>query len=234
MCGAPLAQQGGSGSGIAKFLGIGCGGFILLSLFMGAIGGAIKDQPKQNSAPVQSVTQAQVKNPAQEKAEADKRQREAREEQARQKKAAAQEKAARKSEAVATVKTFTEFQDSFKGHMLVYFAILKQMDSGAIDAATGYNQLEKLYYMSLSLFEKAGKLEVPEKYGPEKESMVNAAVSLKCSIGEAMKYLDDKKVSTLAEAQKDLQDAMKGNELVSIGVAAKAVADGWQPPKGGK
>lgn len=85
MCGAPLAAQGGTGSSIVKFMGIGCGGFLLLFLFLGAIGGAVKDQPRQNSAPAQSVAQTQAKNPAQEKAEADKRQREVREEQERAK-----------------------------------------------------------------------------------------------------------------------------------------------------
>jgi len=190
-----------------------------------------------NPDPLPPLPQQAATRPAEPVATPTLSQAEVRKQQAQEKKRqvaeAAKEKAEKKratvKEAATMVKLFSDFQDGVNQHAQKLADILSAIDNGAVDIATAYNALEALQERVRLSFEHANAMEVPERYEEDKKTAVLVAVYLKDCIGSIKEYLDDKKPSTLASAQKDMASATQGNQILTAAVAQQALKDGYVP-----
>jgi len=115
-----------------------------------------------------------------------------------------------------SVAALTDIKQSINGHIDIYKDIVSQISDGSMDMATGYNKLGRLHDFAMELFDKASQLKVSDKYKDNKQALMLSASYLEHSISHTKDYLDDKKVSTLAEAKDELQKAIQGIKTINL------------------
>jgi hypothetical protein len=137
--------------------------------------------------------------------------------------------AAKQQEAEKNIASFTEVQKSFGYVLTSYGDELAGIGNGSIDPVTGYSDLEKLDQQAMNVHIQAAELDVDKPYSDDKETLLITVSYLENSIREAKSYMDNQKISQLADAKNDLQMAINGNNLLSTTVIQHAVANGYSP-----
>lgn len=135
------------------------------------------------------------------------------------------------AEADEMIRRFGDYQKSLEQHMNEFHAVVVGLSNGSVSEATAYNDLEEIHSSAMTFYSKIISFEVPDRYNEDKKSLLLTASYFEHSITEFRSFLDDKKTSTMAEAQKDLEEAIKGNHIVTMAVAQQAIKDGWRPPE---
>lgn len=91
-----------------------------------------------------------------------------------------------------------------------YSGIIDDLNSGSIDQATAYNKFDRLRGYALQVFSDSQSSKFPPDYSKDQETLTLASSYMENSIKHIMNYFDDKKTSTLANAQSEFQEAQKG------------------------
>jgi hypothetical protein len=142
---------------------------------------------------------------------------------------AVQQAQQKKQEAQQAVDTFTQNQKPFVDLYNNFGDEISGISDGSIDAVTGYSDLGKMNDQALNIYTNVMSMSVPKQYSDSKESLILAVSYLQNAISEAKNYMDDQKISHLANAKDDLQQAYNGNNIVSVAVLKQAATDGYTP-----